>query len=386
MGSAVGGISSALGGIAGMAGSSGGGAIPTLDLSKQIGNAQSSYDTATSNAKQTMNTATALNGQSQDTLKSVVGQETPAMAAVNGAANQNLQTYGNTFVPLQQQQADQAKNYTSDANVQQLQGRAVADSNSSTQAALANQRAALAAEGVDPASVHGSALTQEAAIKGAAQNAGAANQSYLNTQDTGRQLVAGANQLGLQVGAAGTTAAEAAAGIGSGIVANTNNTNNSNVNNLTAANTYLNTGVNANQSGASIANTQFQGQQTSYQDAQAAAASKGAGIGGIVSAVAPLALAAMQDGGPVTSYGIPHMAGGGPITSRGAQLHPIVPGTTDTKLIAATPDEFMIPKDVAMHMGHEKLHKLIDKTREEIATRKGIPTAQLSSVHTSRGA
>lgn len=386
MGSAVGGLASAAGGIAGMAGSSGGGAIPTLDLSKQVGNAQDSYSTATGNAAQTMNTAQALNKQSQSTLNNVTGAQSSAMKAVQDSANTNLQTYGSTFTPLQQQQADQAKNYTSDANVQQLQGKAVADSNSSTQAALDNQRASLAAEGVDPASVHGSALTQQAAITGAAQNAGAATNSYLNTQATGNQLVSQANQLGMQVGAAGTSGAATAAGIGSGIVSDTNNTNNSNVNNLTAANTYLNTGVNANASGANIANTQFQGQQTSYQDQQAAAASKGAGIGGIVSAVAPLALAAMQDGGPVTAYGIPHMAGGGPITSRGAMPHPIVPGTTDTKLIAATPDEFMIPKDVAMHMGHEKLHKLIDKTREEIATRKGIPTAQLSSVHTSRGA
>lgn len=383
MGSIVSGVTSLASG--------GGGAAPTVDMSKQIGNANDTYKTASTDAAQTMDSAKALNAQSQGTLASVNGQETPAMQAVNNSANQNLSTYGSTFVPLQQQQAQQAANYTSDKNVQQLQGQAVADSNSSTQAALANQRASLASEGVDPASVHGSALTQQAAITGAAQNAGAANNSYLQTQATGSQLVNQANQLGMQVGAAGTNAAQAAAGIGSGIVSNENNTDNSNINNMTASNTYLTGATNANQSSANIANSQFQDQQTTYQDNVAAAAAKSAAIGGIASGA--MSAMAMMKGGPVgqhrpninfVPHGIPTYFNGGHITARGAQATPIVPGTTDTKLIAATPGEFMLPKDVVEHMGHDKLHRLIDKTREDIAERKGIPTARLSSAHTSQ--
>jgi hypothetical protein len=387
-------MGSAISGIASLAAGTGG-AAPTVDMSKQIGNANATYATATSDAAQTMQQAQALNAQSQSTLANVNGSETPAMQAVNASANQNLSTYGNTFVPLQQQQAQQAANYTSDANTQQRAGAAVADQNSATQASLANQRAQLASEGVDPASVHAGGLEQQQQIAGAANAAGAANQSVLQTQATGSQLVNQANQLGLQVGSAGTNAAQAAAGIGSGIVANTNNTNNSNINNLTASNTYLTGATNANQSSANIANSQFQDQQQTYQDNAAAAASKGAAIGGIASSAAK----AMMRGGPVPSTpkparlpqnymaGIPTLFHGGPITPRGAQAQPIVPGTTDTKLIAATPGEFMIPKDVTQHLGHEKLHKLIDKTREEIATRQGIPMHhQLSSAHTSMGA
>lgn len=398
-------MGSMVSGVMSLAGGSGPSA-PTVDMSKQIGNANDTFNTATSNAKQTQNAATSLNAQSQDTLKSVVGQETPAMSAVNNQANTNLSTYGNTFVPLQQQQAQQAQNYTGEANTKQLQGQAVADSNSGTQAALANQRAQLASEGVDPASVHGSALTQQAAIQGGAAAAGAANNSFLQTQATGAQLTNQANQLGLQVGAQGTSAAEAAAGIGSGIVANTNNTNNSNVNNLTASNGALNAATGANSSSANIANQQFNDQQTSYQDTVAAQAAKSAAVGGIASGA--MSMMAMEKGGvvPAPTLGprginvvrhgiptmrailpVPHLAGGGPITSRGAMPQPIVPGTTDTKLIAATPGEFMLPKDVVEHMGHEKLHRLIDKTREDIAVRKGIPMHhQLSSAHTSMGA
>jgi len=387
----------------------GAGAPPAANEQSQIANAQATYGTATSDAQQTMNTAQSLNANSQNTLSNVTGQETPAMAAVNNSANQNLSTYGSTFVPLQQQQASEAANYGSAANTQQLQGQAVADQNSATQASLANQRASLASEGVDPASVHGSALTQQAAIQGAANAAGASSNSALQTQATANQLTNQANQLGLQVGAAGTSAAQAAAGIGSGIVSDTNNTNNSNVNNLTASNTYLNSATGANNSATTAANDQFNQEQTGYQDTVAAQAAQGAAIGGIASGA--LSMAAMEKGGvvpaptlgprgintvrhgiptmrPVLPTVVPHLAGGGPITARGALPVPIVPGTTDTKLIAATPGEFMLPKDVTQHLGHEKLHKLIDKTREDIGKRRGIPAGspQLSSAHTSMGA
>jgi hypothetical protein len=355
------------------------GSVPQANEGQQISNAQSTYGTATGNAAQTMNTATALNQNSQNQLNTAMGQENPMVTGVNNAATQNLNTYGSTFTPLQQKQAQQAQDYTSDANTQQRQGMAVADQNSATQASLANQRASLASEGVDPASVHGSALTQQAALQGAAQAAGASNQSVLQTQATGQGLVNSANQLGIGVGQLGQSEANTGSGIASSNVGATNQTNSSNVNNLTAANTYLGTGVSANNSATQAAQDQFNQQQQTYQDVQQRAASQASGIDTMTSPGN-----AMMQGGVVG--GIPHAAGGGPITTRGAMPMPIVPGTTDTKLIAATPGEFMLPRDVTEFMGHEKLHKLIDSTREKIAERRGIPMhAQLSSAHTSLG-
>lgn len=414
MGSIVSGVMSLAGG--------GGGAAPTADMSKNIANAQGTYDAASADATQTMNSAKALNAQSQNTLSNITGSNTAAMNNINDTSNKNLSTYGSSFTPLQAQQAQQAQNYTGEANTKQLQGQATADSNSAIQAARANSAASLAAEGVDPASVHGGALDAQAGIKAAAQNAGAMNNSYLQTQATGSQLTNQANQLGLQIGAQGTSGLATGAGIGSGIVSDTNNTNNSNINNMTAANSYLNTATGANNSGTNAQTAQFNANQATYQDNVAAAASKSAAVGGIASGV----MSMMEAGGvvqppsvtnipglarggavPVPSYGpvginvtrhmapllrgttpVPHLAGGGPITPRGALPYPIVPGTTDTKLIAATPGEFMLPKDVTDHMGHEKIHKMIDKVREDIQKRRGIPvgSAQLSSAHTSMGA
>jgi hypothetical protein len=364
MGSAIGNLAGGL-----LAKSSGGSAPRAPNLSGNISNANQTYNAANADATQTFNTATTYNQNAQNTLSNVVGQETPAMAAVNQSANNNLSTYGSTFTPLQAQQAKQAQNYTSAQNVQQLQGQAVGDSNAALQASLKNSQASLASEGVDPASIHGNALTTQAAVQGAAQNAQAANQSYLQTQATGNQLVSNANQLGLQVGAQGNQGAATGAQIGSGIVSGTNQTNQTGVNNLTAGNTYLNTGVNANQSAANIANAQFNQQQTAYQDQQNSAAQSGGILSGFLSS--PLVSNAANSAAGALGY-----ASGGPVTEKGALPMPIIPGTTDRKLAALTPGEYVIPHDVVQHKGHEFFHRMIDKTREEIAHRHGIPMPQ----------
>lgn len=248
-------------------------------MSGNVSTANNTSGSATSDANQTFNTATAYNNNAQNTLSQVNGANTPLMNQVGQTAQSNLSSYQNNFLPLQQQQISQAQNYTSDQNTQNLQGEAEGDSNASLQASLNNQRASLASEGVDPASVGGSAIMQQAQVAGAAQTAQAANQSYVNTQNTGNQMVANANQLGMQVGQAGTTGAQAASGIGTASVANVNSTNATGVNNLTAANPYLTTATNANQSGANIANTQFQDQLISQQAQQASSNSNWAGIG-----------------------------------------------------------------------------------------------------------
>src|SRR5882672_10101959 len=176
---------------------SGGGSVPNApDVSGNIKNADATFGTATSSAGQTMAAANALNANASNHLQTVAGEQLPMLNQVNNQSKGNMASYQTNFQPLQAQQAQQARDYTSGANIDMLRGRAVADANASQEAARRNSAAALAAEGVDPASIHGGALDRQAGIAGAAQTAGAANNSYLNTMDTGRQLVQGANQLG----------------------------------------------------------------------------------------------------------------------------------------------------------------------------------------------
>ena len=388
---------------------SGGAKVPTApDLSGNINTANQTAQMATSNAAQTMNTANAFNANAQKNLQGVTAQNNSMAGQIGAQATQNINTYGKTFVPLQQQQADQAQAYGSDANVQKLQGMAVANTNTADQAARANSAAALASEGVDPASIHGGALDRQAGIEGAAQVAGASTQSALNTQNTAIGLTQQANQLGLQVGQQGTAGAATAAGVGDQGQSTVNQTNASGVGNLTAANTYLNTGVNANNSGVNANSAQFGMQQQQYQDQQAQDNSNMAGIGSIVGGGLQIAgkagaLSMLEKGGvvggspvaagarqPMAHSGLPVVHGavrprqaipmpfepmfaGGPVTAQGALPVGAIPGTTDRKPAMLTPGEFVVPHDAVQAKGTEFWHKQVDKAREESNKRRAIP-------------
>jgi hypothetical protein len=359
-----------------------------------------------------MNTATALNQQSQANLSGVTNASNNAAGAIANTANQNLQQYGSVFNPLQSTEAQAAQQYGSSQNVALLQGQAVGNANAADQAALANSRAALASEGVDPASLGGAAMQQQAAVSGAANAANAGTQSAIQTQQTAFGMENQANQLGVQVGQMGTAGEAAGAQTAQAGQNTVNSTNASNVNNLTAANSYLNTDVNANNSAVQAANTQFGEQQQVYTDQQ----QQQAGVGQIIGQVAGIAgMAMMESGGPVPGgagvpgplpgipmmgkrmrathqrAGIPAPSGNGPpissaycaggevmsqggnVTARGALPSSPIPGSTDTKPALLTPGEWVMPKDVVDFKGQEFFHKQVDSIRNQMNKRRAIP-------------
>lgn len=353
---------------------SGGGKVPAAPDTRQYqGNANQTFNTATSNAGQTMAAAGHLNDAASQHLQSVVGEQLPMLNQVNSESRANMGSYQNNFLPLQAEQAQQAKDYTSGANIDMLRGRAVADANASQEAARRNSAAALAAEGVDPASIHGAALDRQAGITGAAQTAGAANNSYLNTMDTGRQLVNNANQLGLQVGQQGTNEALAGSNIGNQLVNTETGADTGQVNNLTAANSYLNTGVNANNSAADIQHTGYQDQLAQYNAQQTADKERLGSITGALGGIGGLLTGGAGASTGAILTGMSMLGKGGPVSEKGALPVPPVPGSTDTKPALLTPGEFVIPKDVVSHKGHEFFHKLIDSTRLKANERRAIP-------------
>lgn len=387
---------------------SGGGSVPTApDLSKQTDQANATFNTATSSAAQTAATADAYNKQSQATVNNVVGQETPMVSNVNNSANNNLNTYASTFTPLQQEQAQQAANYTSEGNVNNLEGQAAGDVNANTQQQLNAQRQSLASEGVDPDSIQGQALATQARTQGAANAAQAANAAYTGAQTTGAQLMNSANQVGLAAGAQGLSGAATGAQIGNSTAAMQGSVNAQDVNNTTASNQFLNTGISANNSALSSQQDQFQDQNTAFQDQQAKSSSMMSSIGSIAGAAAMF----MEHGGPVphTTIGNPDRASptvglpprfmnpytasgltrsfyehGGPVGQQGALSQSPMPGSTDTKPAMLTPDEFVIPREAATWKGHEHWFKQIDKANEERGQRLGLPP-KASSALTTRG-
>lgn len=350
---------------------SGGGSAPKApDLSGNIQQANQTFGSATGNAAQTMNTATQYNNNAQKNLANVTNQSNSIAGQIAQNANTNLQTYQNTFAPLQAQEAQQAQQYGSQDNIARLKGQAIADANSANQAARNNAAAKLASYGVDPSSIHGAALDRQAAVQGAAQVAQAGTNSAINTQQTAFNMGNTANQLGLNVGAQGTQGAATGAQVLQGGQQQVNATNQSGVGNLTAANSYLGTGLNAANSGANIASQQFGNQMQSYNAQQA----QNAGVGQLVGDAAGAAMMFMEGGGPVPQQGIPtNYAGGGNVTYLGAMDRSPIPGSTDTKPALLTPGEFVMPKDVVDFKGQDYFHRQIDSIREAKNKRMAIP-------------
>ncbi len=382
---------------------SGGAKIPSApNLSGNVAQANQTAATATSDASQQLNTAKQYNENAQSNLANVTGTSNHMANQIGQQASNNIQQYGSTFAPLQAQQASQAQAYGGSANVQRLQGMAVAGANSADQAARSNSAAALAGEGVDPASIHGAALDRQNSVTGAGQVAAAGTQSAVNTMNTSNQLVNQANQLGMQVGQQGTQGAATAAGVSAGGQQSLNQTNATGIGNLGAANSYLNTANNANAGAVSAANTGFGEQEQQYQNQQQQQNSTMAGIG----AIAGGAMSFMAGGGmvkpiggigpaghmaiPMAHSGLPVVKGsvrprqaipmsfepmdaGGPVTQKGALPPGTFGNTTDRKPAMLTPGEFVMPKDIVQHLGTEKLHKMIDSTREKANQRRAIP-------------
>jgi hypothetical protein len=383
---------------------SGGAAIPKApDLSSNIASANATAGQATADATQTMNTATAYNKNAQENLSGVTNLSNSMAGQIGNNASQNLSTYGSQFTPIQAQEAQQAANYGSQENTQKLQGMAVANANTADQAARANSAAALASEGVDPASIHGAALDRQQSVMGAGQVAAAGTQSALNTQNTAFGMENTANQLGLQINQAGTSGAATAAGTAQAGQGTINSTDSSGINNLQGANSFLNSSTNANNGAVSANQAQF-GDQMQVQAAQQAQSnSTMSAIGSIAGAAmmfmdkggsVPEHIGGTPAGGrafsPMAHSGLPVVKGavrarqaipmafepmdtGGPVTTRGALPVGSIPGTTDRKPAMLTPGEFVFPKDVVDHLGTEKLHKMVDKTREDANKRRAIP-------------
>lgn len=336
---------------------SGGSKAPKApDVSTNIQRANDQFDTETGRAGQVWNTAQGYNQNAQDFLGRIVGQTSPVMDEINQSSRANLSSYGRNFLPLQEQQAQDALAMSSPDQIARQRAQAMGDVAAANAAAKRNSVRALTNAGVDPNSIQGQALDRQANVVGAGNVAAAGTRATQQAQEAGRNAVAGANQLGLQVGALGQQGGATGAGIGTNLVQATNATNNAGVNNLLAPSTYSNLAMNANAGAANI------GSQN-YQDRLAGHAQNQQGLGDIIGNVGSLV------------GGIAALADGGVVPSEGALPSSPIPGSTDTKPAFLTPGEFVIPEGVVRYKGEEFFHKLIDSSRLKANERKAEPEA-----------
>lgn len=399
---------------------SSGGSVPSAPSIAGVGQSAQTFNTATNNAAQGMNTAQAANTTAQNNLQSTLGTTNSAANNISNVANANLGQYQNTFMPLQQQEAQQAQQYGSNANIQQLQGQAIGNVNAANQASQQNNAAALAAEGVDPASIHGGAIQAANSVQNAANAANAGTQAGIQAQQQAFGMTNTANQLGLNVNQQGTAGAATGAQTAQAGQQAANQTGSTAVGNLANANSMLGQANTATQAGTAAQQAQFQDQMATYNAQQAQQSSTMSGIGSLVGAAAmfmegggpvPMdrGIPVYAEGGPVQSGYVPpmyptpaqpsyvpratqflagghttsvpaypyaraaNMSAGGQVMQQGALPTSPIPGSTDTKPALLTPGEFVFPKDVVDHLGHEKLHKMIDSVREKANKRRAIP-------------
>lgn len=149
----------------------------------------------------------------------------PTMVREADAAMADRERYQSVFQPIENRLIKDAESYDSPARMEFEAGRAQADV---TQAFDAERRAAMAnleSYGVDPSMARAGALDRSARVAQAAVSAGAANQTRMNVENTGRALRGEAINLGRgyqsQIAQAYATAQNAGQGAVSGNLATT---------------------------------------------------------------------------------------------------------------------------------------------------------------------
>ncbi len=283
----------------------------------------------------------------REVLERVLGVQLPIMEEQFKNAQADRQRYEQVFLPIEDKLIEEFQNYASPERFDKEQGRAIADVNSSFDAQRQGALARLESYGIDPSQTRNQALDVGVRIAQAQAQAGAATAAHDRVENTGRALRAEAINIGRGLpsqvaGSYGQSIAAGQAGVAGG-----------------AATTGA--GVGAVQSGIPFGSQALQGygqagslMNTGYNNRLAGIQSQQ--VGG-----APW----FDVAGTVAGAAIPFMEGGGVVPEKGALPVPPLVGSTDRKLLMATPGEFVVPKHVVEWKGQEFFHKLEKKAHEE---------------------
>jgi len=128
--------------------------------------------------------------------KSVADKQIASMDQSLAWATEDRNRYEQTFLPLQDQFIQEAKDYSTPERREQAASQALADNQAQLEAQKRNTAASLASMGVDPSQVMSTSLASQLGVAGAANGAFNANNAREQTSATGRQLLAGAINMG----------------------------------------------------------------------------------------------------------------------------------------------------------------------------------------------
>ncbi len=343
--------------------------------------------------QQVWNQEQPLMDASEKQQMALAAEQEASLKQMQAEATQQWNAYQTTYAPLEAKFVGEAQNWASPGNQALARGQAMGSVAEQGQAALNAAATTLREYGVNPSSPkYASLYTGAQPMLGAAEAAAGTTagqnlklqQMGLEGQaiNTGRGLVNATGSLT----SAGTGAGSAGAGAASGAAGTAQNNLATGSSAMTAPSNWFNTGATNMNAYVNAVN--------GYNTANAEYASAGAQeVGGLASALGSAAALykfaakggpiGYEDGGGVGAIpGDPTMTpqqGGG---ATGIPSQPIPPGGTpggsvpvhaSPSMGAATDDvpamltanEFVIPKDVAMWVGHKTLVSQIDKARKE---------------------
>lgn len=301
----------------------------------------------------------------QDTLNRslldrVLGSQEEVQSDTLENAKKDRERYEQVYQPIEDNLVQEFQSYDSPERRQEERGRAMADVNTSFDAARRNALQRLESYGVDPSQTRNSALDIGVRTQQAAAQAGAATAADRATEQTGRALRAEAINIGKGLPSNVAASYGQSLQAGNSMVGNANQTTSTSGNAAQGANSFLNTSI-SGFGGAANTMSQGYGNQMQQFNANQQATT------GALSAIGGIAGMFMADGGePGKRKALTFD------NDTGEVLYESQPGKIDFGQgdgsgiddqvpIMASTEEYIIPADVVRAKGVEFFDRLVEK-------------------------
>lgn len=306
-------------------------------------------------------------GVSQPIVQNQSSQMTGQEQFGQGIQNQ----YQSTYEPLENQFANEASNYTSQDNINNQMGRAEATAAQTGQAALNNTQQQLKSYGINPASGAYAGQTTAANTANAASIAGAGNQAYQATEQTGLGLQAQAIGQGQQGEALGQAAESTGIQAGTNALGNELATTASGANTMGTAQGFESAATGAGSAATNALNSEYSNELAQFQaNMQASPWGALAGIGaGLLAAPGSSTIGKLlaKRGGAIPDDNSDIKDDGGYMRPSLSPTHGAVtddiPAQAGKQAVQLNAGEYVIPKDVTAYFGHKHLAKMIREAR-----------------------
>lgn len=279
-------------------------------------------------------------------------------------AQRDRARYEEIYQPLEDNLVREFQNYDTAERRQEERGRAIADVNTSFDAARRNALQRLESYGVDPSQTRNAALDIGMRTQQAAAAAGAATAADRATEQTGRALRAEALNIGkgYPSNVAGSYGQSIQAG--NSMVGNANQTTATSGNAAQGANSFLNTSIGGFGQAGNTLSQGYQNQMQQFNANQQATTGALSAIGGIAGMF-------LADGGP-TKQAIPFDSEPGMIDYGQGDGS----GIDDKVPIQASTGEYIIPADVVRIKGEEFFDKIVEKYHTPAEEQREDPHTQ----------